>query len=144
MQPTKTDIASRDDLDILLRHFYGDVLTDPIIGFYFTDVIPFSLESHLPRVIDFWAQLLFKEIRYKGQLFERHQYIHQQAGLSEHHFARWLHLLTSNIDRHFEGPNCATMKARAKRIAHSMATALAQNAPSNTEITGLQFYTPPA
>ncbi|MEX1663854.1 group III truncated hemoglobin [Zhongshania arctica] len=142
MQPTKTDIANRHDLELLLRGFYQDVLTDPIIGFYFSDVIPFSLEHHLPHVIDFWEQLLFGRATYQGQLFERHQNIHRQAKLSPHHFLRWLHLLNTNIDRYFEGPYCTKMKGRAKRIADAMASALEQKTPSNTALYGVQFFTP--
>lgn len=139
---TKTDIADRHDLEILLRHFYQDVLTDPIIGFYFTDVIPFSLEHHLPRVIDFWAQLLFGEMSYQGQLFERHQNLHRQAKLSQHHFHRWLHLLNNSIDLLFEGKNCTAMKTRAARIANSMGEALEQKAPPSTTLDGVHFFNP--
>ncbi|WP_295877788.1 group III truncated hemoglobin [uncultured Zhongshania sp.] len=138
----KVDIASREELETLLRLFYQDVLSDRIIGFFFTDVIAFSLEQHLPRVIDFWAQILFGESSYQGQLFERHQHIHQQAKLSQHHFSRWLHLLNNNIDRHFEGPNCTKMKTRAARIAESMAAVLEQKSTSNNPRTGVQFFTP--
>lgn len=138
----KADIIDRHDLEILLRHFYQDVLADPIIGFYFNDVIPFSLEHHLPRVIDFWAQLLFGETSYHGALFERHQDIHHQAQLSQHHFHRWLHILNNNIDLLFAGPNCLVMKTRAARIAGSMATALAQKPSSNTALNGVQRFDP--
>lgn len=139
---TKPDITDRRDLEKLLRYFYKDVLADPIIGFYFNDVIPFSLEHHLPRVVDFWAQLLFNETSYHGQLFERHQNIHLQANLSHHHFHRWLHLLNNSIDQHFEGTNCTTMRTRAARIANSMGTALVQKAPPNTTLDGVQLFDP--
>jgi hemoglobin len=139
---TKPDITDRHDLEKLLRYFYQDVLADPIIGFYFNDIIPFSLEHHLPRVIDFWAQLLFGEANYHGHIFERHQNIHRQAKLTQHHFSRWLYLLNHNIDQHFEGENCAKMKARATRIAGSMATALEQKAPRNTKLDGVQLFNP--
>lgn len=141
MQPTKTDIADRHDLELLLRGFYQDVLADPIIGFYFSDVIPFSLEHHLPRVINFWDQVLFGQAVYQGQLFERHHNIHRRAKISPHHFSRWLHLLNNNIDQYFEGQYCTKMKIRAKRIAESMASALEQKTPSDTA-HGVQFFTP--
>ncbi|CAA0114851.1 Uncharacterised protein [Zhongshania aliphaticivorans] len=142
MPTHKTDIRDHHDLEKLLRNFYREVLVDPIIGFYFTDVIPFSLEHHLPIVIRFWGQFLFNESQYQGQLFERHQNIHKQANLSPHHFERWLYLFNANIDHHFEGTNCQIIKIRAKRIADSMATALIKKTADRALLDGVHFYNP--
>jgi hemoglobin len=137
------DICSRSDIEILLRHFYEQVLNDEIIGFYFTDIMPFSLEHHLPKVTDFWVQQLLSERVYHGELFKRHQQLHQQAALSPHHFHRWLHLLNLSIDAQFCGPRCDAMKQRATAIAQSMATALAERADKPSGELGVQFYDKP-
>jgi hemoglobin len=140
---SKHDIRDRRDIEALLEHFYAQVLDDDIIGFYFTDIMSFSLEQHLPKVTDFWVQQLLSERVYQGELFKRHQELHHRAALSPHHFHRWLHLLNTSIDSLFCGPLCDVMKQRAKAIAHSMATALAERAEDTTGEHGVQIYDKP-
>jgi truncated hemoglobin YjbI len=36
------DIESKTDIEILIDKFYEKVLTDPIIGFIFTDIVALS------------------------------------------------------------------------------------------------------
>ena len=139
----KHDIRHRQDIEKLLRHFYLQVLDDEIIGFYFTDIMSFSLEHHLPKVTDFWVQQLLSERVYHGELFKRHQQLHQQAALSQHHFHRWLYLLTTSIDALFCGTRCDIMKQRAQDIAQAMATALAERADSTIGELGVQIYDKP-
>ncbi len=140
---SKHDIRHRRDIEILLEHFYARVLSDHIIGFYFTDTMSFSLTQHLPKVTDFWVQQLLSERVYQGELFKRHQEIHRRAALSAHHFQRWLYLLNTSIDSLFCGPHCDAMKQRAKAIAQSMATALAERAEDISGEPGVQIYNKP-
>ncbi|MEX1670285.1 group III truncated hemoglobin [Zhongshania guokunii] len=140
---SKPDIRNRGDIETLLRHFYEQVLSDDIIGFYFTDVMVFSLEDHLPKVTDFWVQQLLSERVYQGELFKRHQELHHRAALSPHHFHRWLYLLNNSIDRLFYGPRCEAMKQRAQAIAQSMASALAARADDSSGELGVQIYSNP-
>ncbi len=139
---SKHDIRGRPDIETLLRHFYQQVLNDDIIGFYFTGIMRFSLDQHLPRVTDFWVQQLLSERIYHGELFKRHQEIHHRAIISQNHFHRWLYLLDTSIDALFRGPRCDAMKQRAKVIAQSMATALADRSDSASGDLGVQFYKP--
>jgi hemoglobin len=55
----KTDITSRADIDALMLRFYGRAMSDPIIGYLFTDVAKLDLEHHLPVIGDFWESVLF-------------------------------------------------------------------------------------
>ena len=57
MSPPR-DIADRADCERLVRAFYGRVMTDPIIGFIFTDVAHMDLEEHVPVITDFWETIL--------------------------------------------------------------------------------------
>ena len=139
---SKHDIRHRDDIETLLRHFYAEVLSDEIIGFYFSEIMTFSLEHHLPKVTDFWVQQLFSERVYHGELFTRHQLLHRKAALSPHHFHRWLYLLNKSLDLFFSGPRCNTMKQRAQDIAQSMAAALAERGNDYDGKLDLQIYEP--
>ena len=52
------DIETREDCERLVRAFYGRALTDPIIGFIFTDVAKLDLEAHVPTITSFWETVL--------------------------------------------------------------------------------------
>lgn len=49
----KRDIASREDIDVLVIRFYGRAMSDPVIGYLFTEVAQLDLEHHLPVIGDF-------------------------------------------------------------------------------------------
>jgi hypothetical protein len=53
------DITSRDDIDALMRDFYGRAMSDPVIGRLFTEVAHLDLDEHLPVIGDFWESTLF-------------------------------------------------------------------------------------
>lgn len=138
MSPTnKPDINSRDDLVCLLEHFYTSVLSDPIIGFYFTDVMHFSLEEHLPKVTAFWAKQLFGSLDYRGRTFELHLALHRHTAITAHHFHRWLYLFSGSIDQLYAGPNAEMLKHRAQAIAASMTEALDKHPVGTGEPQGI-------
>lgn len=136
-----TDILQRSDIETLLKHFYQQAMTDPLIGFFFTELSTFSIAEHLPNVTDFWQQQLLGGTSYKGRNFEVHRDLNQHTAFNEHHFQRWLRLFTQSIDQLYAGPIADTAKQRATAIAQSMQQALAaqERRPGNSE---LQFYQP--
>jgi hemoglobin len=54
LDTVSTDLASRDDVEALLRRFYGRVFLDDILAAPFTEIRTRGLESHLPVMCDFW------------------------------------------------------------------------------------------
>src|SRR5581483_7154751 len=56
--PALTDIETREDCERLVRAFYGRALTDPFLGFLFTDVAKLDLDAHVPRITSFWETIL--------------------------------------------------------------------------------------
>lgn len=134
------DITERKHLEHLLRDFYQRVLADDIIGFYFTQVVEFDLEKHLPKVCDFWEVQLLGKLGYQGRTFETHLAIHRHTAITPHHFQRWLFLFESSVDQYFSGPTAEAAKHRARAIANSMATALSNKDTTLGEPQGT--YTP--
>jgi hemoglobin len=114
---SKPDIGGRADLEVLVRDFYGRALTDPIIGFLFTDVAHLDLEAHVPVITDFWETILFGTGSYRGGAFRPHAELDRKAKLRYGHFARWLALWTLTIHDHFEGPVAEQAKTHAIRVA---------------------------
>ena len=121
------DLSNRVELQRLLRHFYELVLKDPIIGYLFVDVAKIDMDVHLPKVVNFWHDMVFKSSSYDGELYAAHAHIHQQAPLKPGHFTRWLFLLDKAVkETAYAGENTERLLSLAKRISKSMSAALSQ------------------
>ncbi len=111
------DIATRDDCERLVRAFYEKALTDPVIGFLFTDVAKIDMDHHVPRITRFWETVLLGAQSYGGGAFRPHIELHLQTPLKRGHFERWLYLWSQTVDELFDGPVASTAKEHANRVA---------------------------
>jgi hemoglobin len=111
------DIETRADCERLVRAFYGRALSDPVIGFLFTDVARLDLEAHVPQITSFWETILLGAQSYGGGAFAPHVSLHRQVPLKAGHFQRWLALWRATVDELFAGPRAELAKAHAQRVA---------------------------
>lgn len=114
---TRHDIETRADCERLVRAFYGRALTDPVIGFLFTDVAKLDLEAHLPRIASFWETILLDARSYGGGAFRPHIELNRKVRLTRGHFDRWLFLWHQTVDELFVGERAEVGKAHADRVA---------------------------
>jgi hemoglobin len=113
------DIETTEDVERLVRAFYTKALTDPFIGWIFTDVAKLDLEAHVPRITAFWATVLLDAQSYSGGAFRPHAELHAKVGLKEGHFERWLQLWFGTVDELFAGPTANQAKIHALRVGHA-------------------------
>lgn len=113
----KSDIASREDIQLLIDSFYRKVVKDDVIGHFFTKVVILNWDKHIPLMYDFWETTLFHKAIYKGNPLKTHLDLHRISELNENHFERWLSLFKSTIDESFKGPKAELAKQRAISIA---------------------------
>ena len=113
------DINDRVDCERLVRVFYGRALTDPIIGFIFTDVAKLDVEAHVPRIASFWETVLLGARTYSGGAFRPHAELNERVQLRAGHFQRWLALWAQTVDELFEGERAELAKAHARRVAEA-------------------------
>jgi hemoglobin len=113
------DIETRADCERLVRTFYGRALTDPFIGFIFTDVAKLDLEEHVPRITSFWETVLLGAQSYRGGAFGPHVDLHAKVRLREGHFERWLQLWFGTVDDLFHGERANLAKVHALRVGHA-------------------------
>lgn len=123
---SKADVIARADLEQIVQRFYEQVLEDPIIGFIFTDVAKIQLEEHLPIIVDFWHDALFKGKLYRGNALQKHLQLNQLIGLRPGHFTRWLYLFHAAVDEHHSGDNADQMKKRAMLVADAISSAIGE------------------
>ncbi|MEV7613704.1 group III truncated hemoglobin [Streptomyces sp. NPDC089799] len=125
MNGTRSDIAGRADLDVLLRRFYTAAFADPLIGPFFTRIAGTDLEAHLPRITDFWEQALFRTARYEGNALAPHAAVHSVRPLTAEDFGRWVQLWRATVDGLYAGPLAERAKDQGERIALTLHRRLA-------------------
>jgi hemoglobin len=105
-----TDIQNREDVKKLVNLFYEKVRQDELLSPVFRDV---DWPLHLPVMYDFWSSILFGDLTYQGNPFQKHQHLL----LERAHFERWLRLFFETVDQNFSGEKAGEVKQRAGSIA---------------------------
>ncbi len=114
------DIKDDQDIKTFVHAFYDKVGKDERLGYVFNDYAEVDWDEHLPRMVDFWSNILFQTRRFKGRPFRKHLPLPIKKG----DFDRWLGLFEETIDNHFEGPNADYAKEMAGKVASSFAIRL--------------------
>ena len=111
------DIQTREDIGLLVNEFYKKVIPDPLIGHFFTRVVHFSWEEHIPIMISFWESILLGGQSYKGNPMIKHMELDALYPLDPLHFDRWLYLWQTTVRELFAGEKATEAIDRAHSIA---------------------------
>ena len=114
------DIQNDHDIKTFVHAFYSKVEKDERLGYIFNDHAKVDWEEHLPNMVDFWSNILFRTGHYKGRPFRQHL----PLPIKKEDFGRWLGLFEETIDEHFEGRKADYAKEMAGKIASSFAIRL--------------------
>jgi hemoglobin len=112
---TTKDIQNDQDVKLLVHTFYGKVQDDERLDFIFNDFAKIDWSHHLPKMVDFWSNLLFQTGRYKGIPYRQHA----NLPIEKKDFGRWMNLFRSTIDELFQGEKANYAKEIAGKIASS-------------------------
>lgn len=111
----KKKIESREDIQTLVQEFYGKVRKDALIGPIFDDKAKVDWDEHIPKLINFWSDLLLDSDNYRGRPFPPHIPLNLEIS----HFERWLKLFVATVDENFIGLKADEAKSRALGIAQN-------------------------
>jgi hemoglobin len=125
---TRSDLSGRQNIETLARRFYEQAIPDPIIGKFFTQVTHLDLETHLPKIANFWEQMLFQRPVYSGSPMQVHLLLNSKEPMLPEHFERWLMLWEKTVDQLFAGEKAVMAKARAQMVAKSFSLGIASMA----------------
>ncbi len=120
----RTDIADRDDIELLVRSFYRYAAMDELLGPIFS-AAQVDWPSHIDTLTEFWAWQLLGERGYVGNPLRAHEPIHARTPFAESHYERWIELFLSTIDEHFVGATAEAAKVRATKMANALRRLLA-------------------
>ena len=116
----KTDIKNRSDIEKLVTIFYGKVMEDTAISYFFNDVAKVNWENHLPKMCDFFENILFSSGNYNGNPMQVHEELHKKSEVRGEHFQHWNTLFDATVDELFTGTKAEEIKLRASNIAEAM------------------------
>lgn len=108
-------LENRADIELLVQEFYSKVQRDPLIGPIFNDVAKVHWDEHLPKITNFWCDLILSEDTYRGRPFPPHIPLNLEIS----HFECWLGLFIETVDEHFAGLKAEEIKHRALGIARN-------------------------
>lgn len=106
------DITNEQDVEFLVKTFYGRVLKDELLAPHFAHI---NFEEHFPRMIAFWSFILLDKEGYKGNVFDKHVNLQ----IDERHFDRWIMHFTHVLDDFFEGPKANLARQRAEVLKYT-------------------------
>lgn len=118
------DIEDRDDLEQVVRAFYGQVKEDGLLGHLFTDVAKVDWEHHLPKMVDFWETMLFRSGSYRGNPLRPHLDLATKVPITGAHFERWLERFFGTVDQLYQGEKAEHLKRAAADMARVMQSRL--------------------
>ena len=116
----KYDIQYRDDIIKLVDKFYEKVVKDDIIGHIFNEVVHVDWKAHLPRMYDFWENILFYTGNFDGNPMSTHKTLNQRTPMDFTHFNRWNTIFFETVDSFFKGDKAEEIKKRALNISKAM------------------------
>ena len=105
-----SDIATREDIILLVDAFYAKVRSDDLLAPKFSHL---DWPKHLPIMYNFWGSMLLGDQSYQGNPFQKHI----PLSLEPRHFDRWLKLFAQTLDENFTGNKADEARSRAQSIA---------------------------
>jgi hemoglobin len=73
------DVQTREDVEALLRRFYGRAFHDDLLAEPFADLCSRGLDEHLPVMCDFWETVLFRAGLDRRNALRAHWRLHHQS-----------------------------------------------------------------
>jgi hemoglobin len=113
------DIANSDDVTLLVKTFYSNLLLNDEVKPVFAHV---DFEKHMPHMIAFWEFVLLDKEGYTTNVFDKHV----NLPLKSEHFVIWLDIFEKTVHSLFEGEKAEMAIFRAKTIGYSFEAKMKQ------------------
>lgn len=109
----KSDIATLQDIKILVDTFYERVRANDLLGPIFNNLLKDRWPAHLEKMYRFWQTVLLEQHTYSGSPFLPHA----KLPVDQQHFTVWLSLWHQTVNDFFEGTKAEEAKWRGEKMA---------------------------
>jgi hemoglobin len=114
------DIEKFEDIEQLVSSFYHKLLEDTVTREKFLHL---DIQSHLPKIVNFWAFILLDKPGYAGNVFDKHL----SLNLEPIHFEHWLKHWITTVNNLFVGPKAELAVQRAMLLNYTFQSKLYGN-----------------
>ncbi len=121
------EIEGRNDIEFLVDTFYRKVLSDEVIGVFFTEIVQLDFDKHMPVMYDFWESTLLGHMKYRGNPMIKHIQLNALKTIEDKHFDRWLSLWAQTVRSHFKGEKAEEAIVKSRQIASLMKIKIGQH-----------------
>lgn len=111
------DITTKQDVALIVEHFYNALLKDATMRPFFTEIMPLELKKHLPIITNFWEKTLLGTGNYMGNPMVKHLELNELRLLEKQHFVLWLGYWELTVNNLFKGKKTTEIVQRARQIA---------------------------
>lgn len=116
---SRRELATRSDVELLVRSFHRDAAMDELLGPIFS-AAHVNWDAHIATLTDFWVSQVLGERGYVVHPLRAHEPVHARTPFGDAHYERWLDLFVSTVDEHFIGNNAESATRRATKMATAL------------------------
>lgn len=117
----RDDLASRSAIHDLVVEFYREVVNDDLLGPVFEEVAEVDWAEHIPKLVDYWCNILLGEGHRLGSIMPSHRDLHAIAPVRVDHCDRWFDLWEGSVRASWHGPIADHAIAHAGNLMSGMA-----------------------
>jgi hemoglobin len=118
-RPAGRDVATRNDVGVLVYRFYRRAIPDPLLGPVF-DRFGVDWPSHLPKLVSYWEHVLLDRPGTATNTVGVHAGVQNVAPFGSVHIDRWVELWEQTIDELYVGPVADLAKRRARQVGRAL------------------------
>src|SRR5262249_20758011 len=122
-RPRTRDIATENDVGVVVRRFYRAAIPDDLLGPVF-EQFGVDWSVHIPKLVRYWSRALLGTRGYTGNTIRAHHAVYDVAPFGDEHLARWIELWSEAIDESYAGPLSERAKQRAVDVAQSLRSSM--------------------
>lgn len=115
------DLDSRGAIHDLVVEFYREIIFDEVLEPVFSEVAEVDWNEHIPKLVDYWCQILLRTGDYAGPIMAAHRELHSMGPIRAEHCDRWYALWVSSVDGSWSGPVADHAKDHAASVMAGMA-----------------------
>jgi len=117
--PRTRDIATENDVGVVVRRFYRAVITDPLLGPLF-ERYGIDWPHHIPKLDRYWQYVLLERPGSPVNTIAAHGPVQRSTPFDREHIDRWLELWEETVDDVYVGPVAERAKSRAHQVGRAL------------------------
>ncbi len=118
-RPGTRDIATGNDVGVVVRRFYRAVIADPQLGPLF-ERFGVDWPHHIPKLERYWEHVLLDRPGAPVNTIAAHGPVQRSTPFDRPHIDRWLELWEETVDDLYVGPVAERAKARARQVGRAL------------------------